>query len=339
MRQAPYSYSEREIAQRVEELYRRHLQVPEGAVVKYYVPGRGYHPPTDPGSQPDRFGICLSTLSGATYQAGDWDVPFPLQSISKVFVYGMALADRGRDQVLHAVGVEPSGDAFNSLAFDEHNNRPFNPMVNAGALATTNLIRGDDPAQKLHRVLEMLRCYAGDDSLGVHEPTFHAEQAGADRNRATAYLMRSDGMLTGDVEACLSLYLQQCSVRVTCRDLAAMAATLANGGVNPDSGRRALAREYVRDVLSVMYTCGMYDFAGEWAYAVGVPAKSGVSGGLLVVVPGKLGIGIYSPGLDRFGNSVRGTRICLELSERLGLHVFATDTEDRLLFPADAPES
>src|SRR3954453_3009441 len=112
MRQAPYSYSEREIPQRVEELYRRHLQVPEGALVRYYVPGQGYHPPTDPGSQPDRFGICLSTLSGATYQAGDWDVPFPLQSISKVFVYGMALADRGRDQVLHAVGVEPSGDAF-----------------------------------------------------------------------------------------------------------------------------------------------------------------------------------------------------------------------------------
>jgi glutaminase len=334
--QVPAHESRRQIERRVEDLYRRHVPLPDEAVAKYYIPGKGYFPPEDPRSQPETFGICLSTTQGDTYQAGDWDVPFALQSISKVFVHGMALADRGRERVLRAVGVEPSGDAFNSLVFDEHNNRPFNPMVNAGALATTDLISGADEAQRFERILDVLRCYAGNDTLSADPATFEAEQRGADRNRATAYLMRSDGMLHGDVEASLSLYLQQCSVHVTCRDLAIMAATLANGAVNPITGRRALPREFVRDVLSVMYTCGMYDFAGEWAYSIGVPAKSGVSGGLLVVIPGKLGIGVFSPGLDRFGNSVRGTRVCQELSERLGLHLFATEAEDHLLSPADA---
>ena len=143
--------------------------------------------------------------------------------------------------------------------------------------------------------------------------------------------MRSLGMLSGDVEAVLELYLQQCSVTVTCPDLAVMAATLANGGVNPVTGERCLSRARVRDVLSVMYTCGMYDSAGQWAYEVGVPAKSGVSGAILCVIPGKAGIGVYSPGLDPFGNSVRGVRVCHEISERLGVHVFATEDEDEML--------
>jgi glutaminase len=150
-------------------------------------------------------------------------------------------------------------------------------------------------------------------------------------HRATAYLMRSNGMLAGDVDETLRLYLRQCSVHVTCRGLAVMAATIANGGVCPLTGDPALAHDHVRDVLSVMYTCGMYDFAGEWAYEIGVPAKSGVSGGILAVVPGKMGIGVFSPGLARYGNSVRGVRVCAEISERLGLHVFATDAEDALL--------
>lgn len=146
--------------------------------------------------------------------------------------------------------------------------------------------------------------------------------------------MRSQGMLEGDVEETLALYLRQCSIKVTCRDLAIMAATLANGGVNPVSGETVIARARVRDVLSVMYTCGMYDFAGEWAFEVGVPAKSGVSGGVLAPVPGKLGIAVFSPGLDEYGNSVRGTRVCREISGRLGLHLFANDADDALLGPA-----
>ena len=219
-----------------------------------------------------------------------------------------------------------------SIVFDERNNRPFNPMVNAGALATTDLVGGEDAA--LERILDVLRRYAGSEGIEVDEGVFEAEMRTADRNRATAYLMRSEGMLAGDVEATLALYLRQCSVHVTCRELALMAVTLANGGVNLATGERALGARYVRDVLSVMHTCGMYDFAGQWAYRIGIPAKSGVSGGVLAVVPGKLGIGVFSPGLDAYGNSVRGTAVCEEISERLGLHVFADAGEDALLGPA-----
>jgi glutaminase len=321
----------RQVNERLEELYRQHLLSGEDGVASYYESGRGYHGPELAAEERDRFSICLATIDGEVYQAGEHQLPFALQSISKVFVYGLALEDRGRDYVLQRVGVEPSGDAFNSIVFDERNNRPYNPMINSGALTTTNLVRGKSTAEKLERILGILRRYAGNEGLAVDEDTFKAEVRTADRNRATAYLMRSDGMLAGDVEEILALYLQQCSVQVTCRDLAVMAATLANGGANPVTGEQALSPRYARDVLSVMHTCGMYDFAGQWAYQVGIPAKSGVSGGILAVVPGKMGIGVFSPGLDPYGNSVRGVRVCEEISERLGLHVFATESEDALL--------
>jgi glutaminase len=319
------------IDQRLEELYQRHLSVGEDEVVKYYDSSRGYHGPEGVLDGEDQFGICLVATDGDIHAAGDVDTAFALQSISKVFAYGLALADHGRERVLERVGVEPSGDPFNSIAFDQRHHRPYNPMVNAGALVATDLVRGGDPDEQLDRLLAIMRLYAGSDTLEVDQGTFRAELRGADRNRATAYLMRSQDMLEGDVEAILALYLKQCSVQVTCRDLAVMAATLANGCVNPLTGVRVLPRDRVRDVLSVMHTCGMYDAAGQWAYDVGVPAKSGVSGGLLAVVPGKMGIGVYSPGLDAHGNSVRGIRVCEEISTRLGLHVFATEGEDAIL--------
>jgi glutaminase len=323
------------VAERLEELYRRHLLVGEEGVASYYESGRGYYKPELAAAERERFSICMVRTDGEVLQVGDHDRPFALQSISKVFAYGLALADHGRDYVLKHVGVEPSGDAFNSIIFDERNNRPYNPMVNAGALVTTDLVRGKDPAEKFERILDSLRTYAGNESLAVDEATFQAEMRTADRNRATAYLMRSNGMISGDVESILALYLRQCSVQVTCRDLAVMAATLANGGVNPLTGERALPLHHVREVLSVMYTCGMYDAAGQWAFDVGVPAKSGVSGGIMALVPGKGGIGVYSPGLDAYGNSIRGIGVCREISERLGLHVFATEAEDALLGPIE----
>ena len=319
------------VDERLQELYRRYLLVGEDSVASYYESGRGYYKPELAAAERDRFSICIVRTDGEVLQAGDHDRPFALQSTSKVFVYGLALADHGRDHVLKHVGVEPSGDAFNSIDFDERNNRPYNPMVNAGALVTTDLVRGKDSAEKFERILDTLRSYAGNERLEVDGHTFEAEMRTADRNRATAYLMRSNGMISGDVEGILALYLRQCSVQVTCHDLAVMAATLANGGVNPLTGERALPLRHVREVLSVMHTCGMYDAAGQWAFDIGVPAKSGVSGGILVVVPGKGGIGVFSPGLDSYGNSVRGIRVCRELSERLGLHVFATEAEDALL--------
>jgi glutaminase len=251
-----------------------------------------------------------------------------------VFVYSLALADCGRDNVLQHVGVEPTGEAFNSILLNEHDRRPYNPMVNAGAIVAASMVHGKDTEEKVSRIVEVMRLFAGNESLSVDQETFDREWAATDRNRAIAYLMRSYGMLTTDVEETLAVYLQQCSVLLSCDDLARMAATLANGGVNPVTGVRPLPALRVRDVLSVMFTCGMYDFAGEWVFDVGVPAKSAVSGGILAAVPGKMGIGTFSPGLDPHGNSVRGTEVCGEISQRLGLHLFAGDDEDALLGPS-----
>jgi glutaminase len=326
------------VQQRLEELYKRHLSLHDDQIVSYYKSGIGYFKPEIAEAEQKRFAICLATTDGEVYHAGDYDWSFALQSISKVFVYGLALEAHGRDHVLERVGVEPSGDAFHSIVFDERNNRPYNPMVNAGALVTTDLVEGRDTAEQLKLILGTLRHYAGNENLKVDESIFASEMRSADRNRATAYLMRSYGMISQDVEENLALYLRQCSVCVTARDLAVMGATLANGGVNPTTGDQALTPRYARDVLSVMHTCGMYDFAGQWAYQIGIPAKSGVSGGILAVVPGKGGIGVFSPGLDVHGNSVRGIKVCEDISERLGLHIFAHDAEDALLRPAEARE-
>jgi glutaminase len=320
-----------QINQRLQEIYGRVAAGGDEDVHQYYESGRGYYGRESAGHERNQFGISLAALDGDVFHAGDDDHPFPLQSISKVFAYALALKDRGRDAVLQRVGVEPSGDAFNSIMFDEHNQRPFNPMVNAGALATSALLRGGSPEETSDRVLELVRRLACNDQLAVNEDLFAREMATADRNRATAYLMRSDGMLSGDVEALLAVYLRSCAITVTAADLAMVATTLANGAENPRTGEQVLSPSVNRDVLSVMHTCGMYDFAGEWAYQVGVPAKSGVSGGIIAVIPGKMGVGVFSPGLDRFGNSVRGVKVCQELSERLGLHLFATDAEDRML--------
>lgn len=315
-----------QVNERLDELYWRHLSDHDkDGVASYYDPEAS-------DQDKERFGICLVSTDGEVFVAGDHDYLFPLQSISKVFVYGMALQDHGRQKVLGKVGVEPSGEAFNSIEFDEKRNRPYNPMVNAGALATTNLVLGeDDPGACMERILSTFRTFAGNETLEVDEDLFTIQVKNADRNRAIAYLMRSYGMISGDVEATLELYLKQCSIRLTTRDLGTMAATLAGGCNNPTTGERALDTRYTRDLLSVMHTCGMYDAAGQWAYEVGIPAKSGVSGGIMAVVPGKLGIAVFSPGLDSYGNSIRGIRVCEEISDRLGLHVFASEAEDSLL--------
>ncbi len=319
------------VGERLEDLYGRQREVPPDEIDGFYTPGTGYRGVEDADGELDVFGVCLTGSEGNIFGAGDFEQGFPLQSISKVIAYGLALDDHGRDAVLERVGVEPSGEAFNSLEFDESHQRPFNPMVNAGALVTTDLIKGSSSEEKLERFIETLSGYTGRDDHAADAKVFEAELKDADHNRAAAYLMRSNEMLDGKVEDVIELYLHQCSVHVTARDLAVMAATLANGCINPLTGRQAGSPDRTRDLLSVMYTCGMYDFAGEWAYSVGFPAKSGVSGGVLAVVPGKMGIGVFSPGLDANGNSVRGIRVCQELSERLGLHVFASEAEDSLL--------
>ena len=209
---------------------------------------------------------------------------FTIQSISKAFVYGLALEDHGRDYVQCKVSVEPTGEAFNSIMLDQSTNRPYNPMVNTGAIATTDLIKGANPTERLKRILEMFRRYTGH-RHDVNMPVFLSERTTGHRNRAIAYLMLNFGMVTERIEETLDLYFQQCAVMVTARDLATMAATLANGGVNPVTGERALDERYVQDVVSVMFTCGMYNHSGSWACKVGLPAKSGVSGGITALAP------------------------------------------------------
>lgn len=301
----------------LDDLHARYQPLQTGALANYI--------PELAKMDPSWFSICVATVDGQTFEVGDSRQLFTLQSISKVFVYGLALEDHGRDLVLTKVGVEPTGDAFNAIVLDEKSKRPYNPMVNAGAIATTSLIKGRGPTERLNRMLTMFERYIGHESF-IDMPTFMSERTTGHRNRAMAHLMLNFGMIDGKIDEALDLYFQQCSLMVNCLDLAVMAATLANRGVNPMSGVQAVPACYVRDILSVMLTCGMYNFSGEWIYKVGLPAKSGVSGGLIVVVPGLMGIGVFSPLLSDRGNSVRGVKVCEDLSQQFGLHLFDCST-------------
>jgi len=280
-------------------------------------------------ANPDWFGICLVTATGAVYEAGDTRQPFTIQSISKPFVYGMALEDNGRAEVLQKVGVEPTGDVFNSISLETRTGRPRNPMINAGAIATTGLIAGKSPHSKLKRMLATFNAYAGRE-LGIDGTVYASENETGHRNRAIGHMLRNFEILTTDPIPVVELYFKQCSLSVTCRDLGIMAATLANRGINPVTGKQAIRAEFVGSVLSVMESCGTYDFAGEWIYNVGLPAKSGVAGGIIAVLPGQLGIGVFSPPLDERGNSVRGIRVCQELSRSLDLHQLSRSTLGRV---------
>lgn len=269
----------------------------------------------------DWFGISIVTADGQVFEVGDCKQNFTIQSISKPFVYGMALEDHGLEHVLSKVGVEPTGEAFNAIVLDEVSNRPFNPMVNAGAIATADLVKGKDFPERVTRLLSMFSKYCGRE-VYIDNSVFMSERMTGHRNRAIGHLMLNFGMVGERIEDSLELYFQQCSMLVSSHDLAVMGATLANGGVNPITGQRAIEQRYVKYLLSIMLSCGMYDYAGEWAYRVGIPSKSGVGGGIVGVIPGQFGIGIFSPPLDAKGNSVRGILACRELSERFGLHAF-----------------
>ena len=271
-------------------------------------------------ADPELFGIALVSMDGHVYGVGDATVPFTIQSVSKPFVYALALGDLGLPEVLERVGAEPSGEAFNAIRLDPVSGRPPKPMVNAGALLTTSLVRGADPVERFARILHCLSAFAGRE-LTVDESLYASELGSASRNRALAYLMQSAGSLRADVEETIDVYCRQCSVAVTARDLAVMAATLANGGVNPVTGVAVVDDAVAVRALSIMATCGMYDFSGEWLLRVGLPAKSGVAGGLIAASPSEFGIGVFSPRLDERGNTVRGIAVARELSERFDLHL------------------
>jgi glutaminase len=284
-------------------------------------------------ANPKHFGIALATLDGHVYEVGDSAVPFTIQSISKAFVFALALEKLGNDRIEAAIGVEPSGEAFNSIRL-RADNRPFNPMVNAGAIACSGLMHEAEGEGAFDSVLAVLGRFAGRE-LAVDEAVFNSESLTGDRNRAIGYLLHNYGILKGDVDEVLDIYFRQCSVLVTARDLAVMAATLGNGGVNPVTGERVIAPFTVARTLSVMTSSGMYDFAGEWIYRVGIPAKSGVGGGILASLPGQFGLGSFSPLLDEHGNSVRGLRVCEAISARFDLHMLNRTSDVRTCIVAD----
>ncbi len=300
------------VATFLERVHERHRDRTDGTVATYI--------PALAAADSSWFGVALMTVDGTGYDVGDSRQPFTIQSISKPFTYGLVLDALGEPEVRRRIGVEPTGDAFNSITLAPGSGIPLNPMVNAGAItaaAMVAMIPGVDP---LSHVVERFSAAAGR-RLGIDDAVHRSERDTGHRNRAIGHLLRASRALDDDPEAALDRYFAQCSITVDAVALATMAATLANGGVNPVSGERVLAAGTVRSVLSVMATCGMYDAAGEWLYTVGLPAKSGVAGGVLAVVPGELGIAIFSPPLDAQGNSVRGVEVCRDLVRELDLHL------------------
>ncbi|KXO99633.1 glutaminase [Tsukamurella pseudospumae] len=270
---------------------------------------------------PDRFGIATVSVAGHSYGAGDHRTPFTIQSISKPFVYALALQTLGIEAVGERIGVEPSGEAFNGISFDAQG-RPENPLINAGAIVCTSLIPAADGAERFAAIRAGLSRFAGRE-LELDDAVYLSEAATGFRNLALAALARSTDALRTTVEDALDPYFRQCSLLVDAHDVAVMGATLASGGVNPVTGERVISEPVARQVLSVMAGCGMYDRSGAWLCTVGIPAKSGVGGGIVAASPGEYGIGVFSPPLDDAGNSSRGVAALQQLSDEFGLHMLS----------------
>lgn len=283
------------------------------------------HIPSLAEADPELFGVCLAGVDGSIHEAGDADVEFTIQSISKAFVYALVSQARGHDVVSERVGVNNTGLPFHSvMALELNDGHPLNPMVNAGALATTSLVPGETPDEQWQAIRTGLSAFAGR-SLDFDEEVHRSEQATNQRNRAIALLLESHGRLDDPMDTA-ELFTQQCSLRVSAHDLAVMGATLADGGTNPVTGEQVVSAEVSRDTLALLATTGMYERSGEWLFRIGLPGKSGVSGGIVTIAPGKGAIGAFSPRLDTAGNSVRGEHATAYLSRALGLNIFASDS-------------
>ncbi|XP_026073384.1 glutaminase kidney isoform, mitochondrial isoform X3 [Carassius auratus] len=301
-------------ASHIDTLYEKARKLSGGLVADYI--------PQIAKFSPDLWAVSLCTVDGQRHTVGDTKVPFCLQSCVKPLKYAIAVHDHGTEYVHQFIGKEPSGLRFNKLFLNE-DDKPHNPMVNAGAIVCTSLIKqGAGNAEKFDYLMNYLKKMAGNEYVGFSNATFQSERESGDRNFAIGYYLKEkkcfpDGT---DMTAVLDLYFQLCSIEVTCESASVMAATLANGGFCPITGERVLSPEAVRDTLSLMHSCGMYDFSGQFAFHVGLPAKSGVSGGILLVVPNVMGIMCWSPPLDRLGNSVRGIQFCTDLVSLFNFH-------------------
>lgn len=273
---------------------------------------------------PDLFGLAVIEVDGGTHDAGDALHPFSIQSISKMFVYALAIQEHGHERVRDIVGVNNTGLAFNSLmALELNAGHPMNPMVNAGAIATTALVPGSTAVEQWERVREGLSAFAGR-PLSLDGVVYASEAETNERNRALGRLLRSYGRMSGDPDEIVDVYTRQCALTVTAHDLAVMGATLADGGVNPVTGERVVSADVCRDTLAVAASAGLYERSGEWLFEIGLPAKSGVAGGIVAVSPGKGAVAGFSPRLDSAGNSVRSQLAIGHLSRALGLNLFAS---------------
>ncbi len=274
-------------------------------------------------ANPVYFGLCIMTPDGGRVEYGDVDRRFTVQSICKVICLAAAIQHEGFDTVFSHVMMEPSGDAFNSiLKLDTASNRPFNPLINAGANEVVNLLAQSFGFEEL---LDFTRMICMDDDIVLDEAVYRSESETGDRNRAIGYLLKSKDVLTGDVLQTVDLYIKLCSLSVTARSLAGLGLILASGGVDPRSGVRLISAQTARTVKTLMLTCGMYDGSGEFAVRVGLPCKSGVGGGLMACVENRMGIGTYAPALDGKGNSVGGCRALEYLSREMHLHIFDSE--------------
>jgi glutaminase len=298
----------------VAQAYSKHQNNSRGRTAKYI--------PALADVDPSLFAVCAMTPDGRTAAIGDVDHEFPIESISKVFTLALVIEERGHRSVRAKLGANPTGAAFDSvLALELHHDKPTSPLVNAGAMATTSFVRASDAVDRWRKILEFQSALAGR-PLSISEEINASEQATNSHNKAIAWLLYSAGSLFCDpMEAC-SVYTQQCSTMLNTTDLTAMGATLAAGGINPHTGARVMAASNVRYVLAEMVMEGMYTESGDWAYAVGVPAKSGVGGGVLAVVPGRLAVAAFSPKLNAAGNSVRGWLAIADVVNRLKLGLF-----------------
>lgn len=269
-------------------------------------------------------GICIKDMKSDMYVAGEYDRKFTIQSISKTVSLILALMDNGEDFVFQKVGMEPTGDAFNSIYKLEVADvaKPLNPMINAGAIEVCSLIKGNSCEEKFERLLNLFKKISGNDKLKVNEEVYLSEKKTGNRNIAMAYLLKDMGVLEGDVEETLDIYFKQCSIEVDCVDIANIGLFLANDGKIFKTGERITTSHIARIVKTFMVTCGMYDASGEFAIKVGIPAKSGVGGGIMAAVPHIMGIGIYGPALDEKGNSVGGYGVLKDLSNEFNLSIF-----------------
>ena len=273
---------------------------------------------------PDKLGICICLEDGNEYVAGDWEERFTMQSVVKPLILLQALMDSGADAVRALVGVEATGKPFDAFNYSDQalTGAHINPMINTGAIALCTLIHGDTYEEKFRRLLELTRLLTEDPRLGVDEAVYQSEKLTGNKNRALAYMLKAYGMISDPVEDILDFYFRACSISVNCRDLAKIAHVFANHGVHPETMEPLFPQEFAKYVNATLATCGMYDGSGEFALTVGFPAKSGVGGGILGVVPRRMGIGVFAPALDKHGNSVAGVQALAKLSQSLDLSIY-----------------